>query len=119
MLAGQVFGEVLQRLYWLAYAMGGVMFVTLTLHRCWARGRSSTGVRTSILALMLAFTLYADYSVGPQIRTIQARVSGPASMLPDGDPIRAEFGRLHGLSTILMSLTVVGGLALLFWEARE
>jgi hypothetical protein len=119
MLAGQVFGEVLQRLYWLAYAMGGVMFVTLTLHRLLGARPLKYGVRTSILALMLAFTLYADYSVGPQIRIIQARVSGPVSMLPDGDPIRAEFGRLHGLSTILMSLTVVGGLALLFWEARE
>ena len=32
-LAGRVFGEVVQRLYWLAYAMGAVMFVTLTLHR--------------------------------------------------------------------------------------
>lgn len=119
MLAGQVFGEVLQRLYWLAYAMGGVMFVTLTLHRLLGARPLKYGIRTSILAAMLALTLYADYQIGPQIRTIQARVSGPVSMLPAGDPIRAEFGRLHGLSTILMSLTVVGGLALLFWEARE
>lgn len=118
-LAGQVFGEVLQRLYWLAYAMGGVMFVTLTLHRLLGARPLKYGIRTSILAVMLALTLYADYQVGPQIRTIQARVSGPVSMLPADDPIRAEFGRLHGLSTILMSLTVVGGLALLFWEARE
>ena len=40
-------------------------------------------------------------------------------MLPEGDPIREEFNRLHGLANILLSLTVVGGLALLFWEARE
>ena len=32
-LAGRVFGEVLNRLHWLAYAMGSVMFVALPLPR--------------------------------------------------------------------------------------
>jgi len=118
-LAGRVFGEVLQRLYWLGYAMAGVMFVSLTLHRLLGSRPIKYGVRAVILALMVAFTLVADDHVNPQVAAIQARVSGPVSMLPEGDPIREEFNRLHGLANVLLSLTVVGGLALLFWEARE
>lgn len=118
-LAGRVFGEVLQRIYWLGYAMAAVMFVSLTLHRLLGARPIRYGVRAVILAVMLGCTLAADYHVAPQVATIQARVSGPVSMLPEGDPIKTEFNRLHGLANILLSLTVVGGLALLFWEARE
>lgn len=118
-LAGRVFGEVLQRLYWLGYAMAGVMFVSLTLHRLLGSRPIKYGVRAAILALMVACTLGADYHVNPQVAAIQARVTGPVSKLAEADPIRVEFNRLHGLANILLSLTVAGGLALLFWEARE
>ena len=118
-LAGRVFGEVLQRLYWLGYALAGVMFVSLTLHRLLGSRPIKYGVRAIILALMVAFTLVADYHVGPRVAAIQARVSGAVSALPADDPNRVEFNRLHGLANMLLSLTVAGGLALLFWEARE
>ncbi len=118
-LAGRVFGEVLQRLYVLGYVMAGVMFVSLTLHRLLGARPIRYGVRATILALMLALTLLAGYHVGPQVAAIQARVAGPVSALAADDPTRVEFNRLHGLANILLSLTVAGGLALLFWEARE
>ena len=118
-LAGRVFGEVLQRLYWLGYALAGVMFVSLTLHRLLGSRPIKYGVRAIILALMVTFTLVADYHVGPRVAAIQARVSGAVSALPADDPNRVEFNRLHGLANLLLSLTVAGGLALLFWEARE
>lgn len=86
-LAGRVFGEVLQRLYWLGYASAAVMFVALTLHRLLGARPIRYGVRAIILALMVSATMAADYNVG--------------------------------LANILLSLTVIGGLALAFWEARE
>ena len=86
-LAGRVFGEVMQRLYWLGYASAAVMFVALTLHRLLGARPIRYGVRATILASMVALTLVADYNVG------------------------------H--ANILLSLTVIGGLALAFWEARE
>jgi hypothetical protein len=118
-LAGRVFGEVLQRLYWLAYAMGAIMFVALTLHRLLGARPIKYGIRAIILGIMLALTLAADYHVNPQVAAIQARVAGPVSALSSDDPVRLEFNRLHGLANILLTLTVVGGLALLWWEARE
>ena len=86
-LAGRVFGEVLQRLYWLGYASAAVMFVALTVHRLLGARPIRYGVRAIILALMVSATMAADYNVG--------------------------------LANILLSLTVIGGLALAFWEARE
>jgi hypothetical protein len=52
-LAGQVFGEVLLRLTWLSYAMGAVMFITLTLHRLLGARPLKYGVRVGIMALMM------------------------------------------------------------------
>jgi hypothetical protein len=118
-LAGQVFGEVLLRLTWLSYAMGAVMFITLTLHRLLGARPLRYGVRVGIMTLMLALMFATGFYIIPQVNSIQSQVSGPVSALPDTDARRVEFDRLHGLSNILFSITAIGGLALCFWEARE
>lgn len=118
-LAGRVFGEVLLRLTWLSYAAFAVMFVTLTLHRLLGARPLKYGVRVGIMAAMLVMMLAIGFYVIPQVNAIQAAVSGPVSALADTDARRVEFDRLHGLSNILFSMTVIGGLALCFWESRE
>lgn len=118
-LAGQVFGEVLLRLTWLSYAMGGIMFITLTLHRLLGARPVKYGIRVGIMALMLLLMMYVGFYLLPGIDAIQAQVQGTMSSLPETDPMRIEFDRLHGLSNTLFSITIVGGLALCFWEARE
>ena len=118
-LAGQVFGEVLMRLTWLSYLMGAVMFITLTLHRLLGARPVKYGIRVGIMALMLVMMMITGFYLIPEVDAIQAQVSGPVSELPDTDPRRVEFNRLHGLSNILFSITAIGGLALCWWEARE
>jgi len=118
-LAGQVFGEVLLRLTWLSYAMGGVMFVTLTLHRLLGARPLKYGIRVGILGVMLVMMIGLGFWLLPQVNAIQAQVTGPVSALLESDPRRLEFDRLHGLSNILFSITAIGGLALCWWEARE
>lgn len=118
-LAGEVFGEVLLRLTWLSYAMGGVMFITLTLHRLLGARPVKYGVRVGIMALMLVMMMATGFYLIPEVDAIQAQVSGPVSELPDTDPRRVAFNRLHGLSNLLFSITAIGGLALCWWEARE
>jgi hypothetical protein len=63
--------------------------------------------------------MYIGFYLLPGVDAIQAAVQGPMSALPETDPRRVEFDRLHGLSNILFSLTALGGLALCFWESRE
>ena len=118
-LAGQVFGEVLLRLTWLSYAMGVIMFVTLTLHRLLGARPLRYGVRVGIMAVMLVMMLAMGFYIIPQVNAIQAQVAGPVSALPESDARRVEFDKLHGLSNILFSITAIGGLALCFWESRE
>jgi hypothetical protein len=118
-LAGQVFGEVLLRLTWLSYAMGGIMIITLTLHRLLGARPLKYGIRVGIMAMMLVMMMITGFYLIPEVDALQAQVSGPMSELPDTDPRRVEFNRLHGLSNILFSITAIGGLALCWWEARE
>ena len=118
-LAGQVFGEVLLRLTWLSYAMGGIMFIALTLHRLLGARPVRYGIRVGILGLMLVMMMITGFVLIPQVDAIRAEVKGPVAELPDSDPRRVEFNRLHGISNILFSITAIGGLALCWWEARE
>jgi uncharacterized membrane protein len=118
-LAGQVFGEVLLRLTWLSYAMGAVMFVTLTLHRLLGARPLKYGVRVGIMGVMLLMMAAMGLYVIPRVNAIQAQVAGPVSALAETDPLRTEFDSLHGASNILFAITAIGGLALCFWESRE
>jgi hypothetical protein len=118
-LAGDVFGAVLERLSLIAYAAGIVMFVVLTVQRLLGPRPRSYGIRVGIIALMLALTMYADMVAAPRIDELQSQVSGPMNQLDAGDARRVEFDRLHGLSTTLIVLAIGGGLVLLGWETRE
>jgi len=118
-LAGEVFGEVLLRLTWLSYAMGGIMFITLTLHRLLGARPVKYGIRVGIMALMLVMMMVTGFILIPQVDAIQSGLAGPVAALADTDPRRLEFDRLHGISNILFSITAIGGLALCWWEARE
>jgi hypothetical protein len=118
-LAGLVFGEVLLRLTWLSYAMAFIMFVTLTLHRLLGARPLKYGIRVGIMTMMLLMMMAMGFYIIPEVNAIQAQVGGPVAQLADTDLRRVEFDRLHGLSTILFSITALGGLALCWWEARE
>jgi hypothetical protein len=54
----------------------------------------------------------------PRIQASQ-RTLGSASALPETDPRRVEFERLHGLSTSLQLVPLLGGLALIFFELKD
>jgi Domain of unknown function (DUF4149) len=118
-LAGQVFGEVLRRLYLVAYGAGAVMFVVLTLQRVLGPRPRSYGLRIGLIMVMLALIGYAGLRISPRIDALQSQVSGPMNQLATDDPRRVEFDGLHRLATALMSAAIVSGLVLVVWEARE
>lgn len=118
-LAGVVFGEILRRLHLLAYAMAAVMLTVLTVQRVLGPRPVSYGVRATIIGTMLAITVVSGYVISPRVEAIATSVDGPIASLPSGDARRTEFYRLHGWSNLLLAVTALGGLALLWWEARE
>ena len=119
MLAGDLFGEILRRLYVIGGVAAGVMFVALTVQRIIGPRPKAYGVRAALIATMFALTAYSAYVIQPRIEALQSQVAKPMIELPADDTRRTEFDGLHSLSTTLLSLTMVGGLALIAWETRE
>jgi hypothetical protein len=73
--------------------------------------------RLAIGSVMLALAIVSGTVVSRRIEGPQRAIGGPVSSLPVADVRRAEFGRLHGLSSGLMLINMAGGLLLLYWEA--
>jgi hypothetical protein len=117
--AGAVFGEVLRRFHLVSYAAAGVMLIALIAMAVLGPRPHPFKPRVLLVAAMLAVALYSGIPLARQIQRVQAQIGVPVSQLPADDPRRATFGRLHGISTGLMLVNIVGGLVLLFFEARE
>jgi uncharacterized membrane protein len=118
-LAGAVFGDILRHFYLLSYACGGVLLLSLLAMKLLGPPPRSFPLRAAIVVVMLALTGYAGIPVSREIAQLQSEVSGPMNALPDSDPRRVRFDRLHSTSTTLMMVNMALGLVLLFWYVRE
>jgi uncharacterized protein DUF4149 len=119
MLAGAVFGEILRRFHLLAYGCGAILLLCLLAMKFIGPPPAAFIARIGIVLLMLALDLYSGIPVSREIASIQAQVSGPMSSLPQSDPRKVRFDRLHSLSTTLMTVNMGLGLVLLYWYVRE
>jgi hypothetical protein len=118
-MAGLAFGSVLRRFHLVAYACAGVMIVTFSMMAVLGPRPVRFALRVAIILGMLAATLYSGLVVSGRVERLRTEIGGAVAALPDTDPRRTTFGRLHGLSTALLFATALGGLTLLFWEARR
>lgn len=118
-LAGAVFGAVLARFHIVAYLAGAGLLATLAAMALLGPRPAAFAIRTAIAGAMLAVALYSGLVIAGRIERLQRDIGAPVSALREDDPRRARFGRLHGFSTTLMLVNVVGGLALVFLEIRE
>jgi hypothetical protein len=118
-LAGALFGDILRQFYLVACGCGAIMLLGLFVMKFMGPPPRAFILRAAIVALMLALTAYAAGPVSRQIAQLQSQVAGPMNTLPDTDPVRIRFNRLHTTSTTLMTINIALGLVLLFWYARE
>jgi glucose dehydrogenase len=119
MLAGAIFGEILRRFHLITYAAGALLLATLILRRILGPAPRRFAWRAGLATLMLAASVYSGVVVAGDIAALQAEIGAAPSSLPDGDARRVRFGRLHGLSTALQLVPLLGGLMLIYWEIRE
>lgn len=117
--AALLVGEVLRRFHLAAYAAGIVLLSTLLMMKVVGPRPPGFGVRLVLVSAMLGTTLLSGFWVDPQIASMRASVGVPMGTLAPDDARRVRFGRFHGLSTMLMAVTTLGGLALCYWETRE
>lgn len=119
MLAGAAFGEVLRRVLVAGDWAGGVMLVTLTALRLLGPKPIGYGVRAAVLAVMLAVNAYTAHVILPEAESLRQAIQAPMATLPEADPRRSRFDRLHQLSTMLVTGIALAGVAVAAWEARE
>ena len=118
-MAGEVFGAMLARFHYVAYAAGALLLVSLAAMAVLGPRPRAYAVRSALIAGMLGVSLYSGLVVLRRIDAIQRDLTGPVSRLPADDARRGEFDGLHLWSTRLMMLNMAGAMLLLYWEARE
>ena len=118
-LAGELFGQILARFHYVAYACGGVMLISLAVIAILGPRPRAFAVRLAVIATMLLIALYSGLIVLRTIDAIQLEVGRLPSLLPLDDARRIRFDELHQLSTRLMMANILGALVLLYWEARD
>jgi hypothetical protein len=119
LLAGALFGEILRRFHIVSYAAGALLLASLILRRVLGPPPHRFAWRAGLATLMLAASAYSGFVVAERIDELRRTIGVAPSTLPEGDARRVQFGRLHGLSTALELVPVLGGLMLIYWEIRE
>jgi uncharacterized membrane protein len=118
-LAGGLFGEILARFHYLAYACGGAMLISMAVMGLLGPRPRAFAARLAIIFAMLLIALYSGFIVLREVNAIQLEVGRLPSLLDAGDPRRIRFDQLHQLSTRLMMANIVFALVLVYWEARD
>ena len=117
--AATLVGETLRRFHLVMYGAGAVLLVSLAGMALLGPRPHVFWGRLAVAGLMLAAALVSGLWVDRRIATLRADIAVPVSSLPADDARRAAFGRLHGLSTLLLAATVAGGIALIYWQTRD
>lgn len=118
-LAGAIFGEVLRRFHPVSYVCGVLISGTLMARALLGPRPVAFGPRLTVSAVMLATALYTGLVLSGQVERVRTEAGGAPSALAPDDPRRVTFNRLHGISTLLQIVPVLGGLAIIFWELRD
>src|SRR5262245_12678216 len=118
-LAGAVFGAVLWRFHYWMWALGVGLLVLFLVRSLLGPRPRRLAIRMGVVGLMLILGAVTSYYISPRIDQIRNDTRGAIASLSDDDPRKAEFGRLHGLSNILMLCTLGAGISLLWAELND
>jgi uncharacterized membrane protein len=117
--AARFVGEMLRRFHIVGYAAGTALVASFVLGALIGPRPYAFWARLWIAGLMLAMTLASGLWVNARIAALRREIGTPVTALAQDHPRRIAFGRWHAVSTVLMALTIAGGLVLVYWEARE
>ena len=119
--AGAVFGAVLGRFQYWTWIIGAVLIVLLVLRALIGPRPRRLSWRVGLVVAMLGLSLATAFVFSPRIDAIRqaTAASGSIAALPDTDPRKAEFGRLHAFSNVAMLLTLLLGAGLIWAEAAD
>ena len=118
-LAGNVVGMALARLHLLGYACGALYLVATVIA---ARGVAGLARSAAICVIaMLLLTAAVQFGVNANVADLRAQMRaefGSVDATPQGHALRAEFGKLHGVSSAMELLVLLVGAAALYLTIR-
>jgi uncharacterized membrane protein len=114
--AGKVVTAIFPKYYWQGIICGVLALATSGVLGARTRWSVLLIVRTTLLGVMLVGVLYSVLMLQPKIHAIRAQVDSFESLAPT-DPLRLEFGRLHGRSFAVNAAVLLLGIVVLFITA--
>jgi hypothetical protein len=117
--AGTIVGTLLRTLHGIGLVSGLVALALLALAPAWAIYKPRTVIPPMILiVLMLACTVYSQYIVIPAMDRDRTAAGGEIDIQNPGDPVVADFNRLHNRSEHVEAILVLLGIAGVVFIAR-
>jgi uncharacterized membrane protein len=114
--AGAIVGYSLGRMHWMGIICGAVILLVRVL-----RIRSLTALvapAALYAVLMIILTVISQVTVSPKMAVLRVRM-GSIEATAAGNPLLAEFARLHTISVGLESGVLLAGMATLFWMVKD
>jgi hypothetical protein len=116
-LAGLIVGSTLIKLEMIGLVLGSLLLL-VQLIKTWALSASSK-LNFVFLIMMLLTTAALRFWISPSMNILRQAMNGEIDSLPSTDPARIQFNELHQYSVNLMAVTILSGLALLFFTVRS
>lgn len=117
--AGTVVGKCLRILHYEGIGAGILLIILLAFSqrlRVYARHVAGPIV---FVAIMLGLTCYSQFSIIPRMNTYIAAAGGSIDAVPQGNPNRVAFNRLHQESEYVEEGVLAAGIVLVVLLARE
>jgi len=118
LLAGTLVGNLLTKLHWIALGSGVVYLISSMAYSRLADGTAHVFVlRHVLICVMLALTLFSQFSITPRMITLRAQVANFDTAATLNDSARLQFDALHVWSTRLEVTVLLLGLVVVYMTA--
>jgi uncharacterized membrane protein len=118
-MAGAVVGRTLSALHWMGIVSGLVFAATSMIYSHASTGSAQPfAARHILIYAMIALTLVSQLGISAKLVDLRAQMVQVESV-PQDDPRRVQFNRLHQWSTRLEGTVLLLGLAVLYLTARK
>jgi len=114
--AGKVVSDIFPKYYWQGLICGAIALIASFALGMRDRWNSLLIVRTITISVMVIGILYAVVILQPKIQVVKAQIPSFESLSPN-DPLRLEFGRLHGRSFSVNAAVLLLGVIVVFITA--
>ncbi|HKW56191.1 MAG TPA: DUF4149 domain-containing protein [Candidatus Acidoferrum sp.] len=114
--AGAIVGYTLARMHLGGIGLGALLLL-VRLVRTQSFGSLAKPAAVGV-ALMMALTAISQFTVSAKMAALRSQM-GSIEATAAGNPLLAEFGRLHGISVMVESGVLLAGIAAMYLMVRE